>query len=122
MTPTRPTRRGRFVSALAAAAALACGSDPVSVAVTDTRSQTVRVPVGADFSVKLGTVGPGSYTPPAISAPSVVHYATVEEVGPNVPAGVRQLFHFKAAARGQAILTFTHTGIDPTIQDTVQVY
>ncbi len=85
MTPrTRWTRRGRRVRGLAALAGLACGNDPVSVAVTDTRSETVRVPARGGFTVTLGTVGPGNYTPPAISTPSVVQYVTVEEVGPTI--------------------------------------
>ena len=118
----RDARRARRLCTVALLAGAACGRDPVSVAVTDARSQTVRVPAGADFSIQLGTVGAGSYAVPSISAPGVVRYVRSEDVGPYVPAGVRQLFHFEAVARGRAILTFPHTGREPTIQDTVQVY
>lgn len=113
-------KSGRAVTALLL---VGCSRDPMSVAVTDTRSQTARVPAGAAFTVTLGTVGPGNYSaPPAISAPAVVAYVTVNDVGPNEPAGERQRFQFRALTRGDAIVVFHHTARAPTIEDTVRVY
>ncbi|GJG87270.1 hypothetical protein tb265_24510 [Gemmatimonadetes bacterium T265] len=113
----------RSVRTVAALLLVGCGTDPVSVAVTDTRSQTARVPAGAAFTVTLATVGPGNYTaPPTISAPAVVEYVTVNDVGPNEPAGERQRFQFRAVARGEAIVVSHHTVRAPTIEDTIRVY
>lgn len=112
----------RSTRGLIALVIVGCGNDPVAVAVTDARSQTARVPTGAEFTVTLGTAGPGNYVTPTISAPAVVAYVTVNDVGPFVPAGERQRFQFKATARGQAILTFRHTVMGPTVEDTIRVY
>lgn len=100
----------------------ACGGrDPVSVSLSDNTSQRLAVAAGTEFSITLGTVGPGEYaSPPVVSAPAVA-YVDVAEVEPNVPAGPRQRFRFRATARGQAIIVFHHTGTNPAVEDTVQV-
>lgn len=107
---------------LAGAFAVSC-NDPVSAReIAGSRSQAVTVALGAEFDVRLGTVGPGEYaSPPAISAPAVASYLGVEDDGPNVPAGPRQRFRFRATARGTTLVVFHHTGTNPTITDTVEV-
>jgi hypothetical protein len=72
--------------------------------------------------VTLGTVGPGAYaSPPRISS-GAIQFLDVQEVVPVVPAGPRQRFGFRAAAPGDAVVTFHHTEGGSTIEDTVHVH
>lgn len=85
------------------------------------RSQRLVASVGEQFSVTLGTVGPGEYeSPPSIST-DVVRFLGDSIVGPYVPAGERQAFGFAATAPGTAVVTFRHSGNNPTVVDTVEV-
>ena len=98
----------------------ACGGDN-PVALTGSESRTVVIPAGTPFSVTLGTVGPGAYSSPPTVSSSAVLFVDESEVGPSTPAGPRQRFRFVAVSRGDAVITFTHTDLNPTVQDTIQV-
>jgi hypothetical protein len=112
----------RVRSAVAVGAALAlvaCGDNPL--AVNGTPGRTIKVATGQEFTLKLQTIGPGEYaSPPTISSPAL-QYLGVSFATPAVPAGPTQLFLFRAAAHGQAVVTFVHTGSNPSVEDTVVV-
>ena len=100
----------------------ACGGDnPAGISITGSASRTFTVPAGSQFSVTLQTIGPGEYSsPPALSS-SAVEFRDMAGVCPCVPAGPTQRFRFLAAGPGRAIVTFTHTDRNPTVEDTVLV-
>jgi hypothetical protein len=100
----------------------ACVSEPIAVlAVRGSESQTLRMSVGQELTVTLQTVGPGAYqSPPDISS-SAVRFLHAELVGPFVPAGPTQQFRFRAEARGEAVITFSHSGTNRTLNNTVIV-
>jgi hypothetical protein len=96
------------------------GSDIVALSPSDANRRVVAG-IGDRVEITLQNVGPGEYgSPPAISS-NAVTFIDVGDVEPFVPAGVTQRFRFHAAARGLAIITFTHSDHDPTVQDTVLV-
>jgi len=106
------------VFALMALAGTAC-TEPLSLRGSETR--TVTAIVGQEVRITLGTVGPGAYeSPPAVSSPAV-YFIDMAYVGPAVPSGPRQEFRFRAEAPGRAIITFQHSGNNPTVSDTVEV-
>lgn len=72
------------------------GKNPVSVSIKGSNSQTFIVPAGSEFTVTLGTVGPGEYSSPPTVSSEVVQFLDVSLVGPYVPAGPTQRFHFSA--------------------------
>jgi hypothetical protein len=112
----------RLYASLVGAVALlaACGPEPL--AVHGAPDRTLDVAVGQELDVTLQTVGPGEYeSPPSISS-HALQYLSVVLVSPYVPAGPTQQFRFKAEAPGQAIVVFQHSGNNPTISDTVNVY
>ena len=85
-------------------------------------SRTLSLLAGQEVEVKLQTIGPGEYSsPPSISS-SAVRFLGVSLVGPYVPAGPTQVFRFMAVAPGQAMVAFHHTGIDPEVDDTMNVH
>jgi hypothetical protein len=97
------------------------GTDMVSVSVTGSTSQTVAVPAATEFTVTLGTVGPGEYiSPPKISSSSV-RFLGVAFVPPYSPAGPRQRFRFLATMPGKAIILFQHSYNNRSVEDTVDV-
>lgn len=96
----------------------ACGPNPLAVR-SDT-SQTLSLRVGQELDLTVGTVGPGSYQAPTISSTAVAFLGD-SIVGPSTPAGPRQLFRFKGVSIGQAIVVLTHSGMEPTISDTIVV-
>ena len=95
-----------------------CGPGPF--ALTDDGSQTISLKVGQELDLTLGTVGPGVYQTPTISSEAVTVLGD-SLVGPNSPAGPRQLFRFQGVSAGSAIIVLTHSGGQPTITDTVVV-
>lgn len=112
----------RHVASLAALAFLGCRAEnAIAVLGPDAPTHSVSVRLGTEVRRKLQTIGPGEYrNPPTISSPSL-RFEGVVLAGPYVPAGVTQEFRFKAVAKGQAVVTFTHTENGPTIEDTVNV-
>jgi hypothetical protein len=104
---------------LVALALAACGKSPLTV--TGEGGRRLSTTVGREIRITLGTVGPGEYeSPPEISSSSVT-FEEVAVVGPTVPAGVRQEFRFRAAARGEAVIRFLHSDDDPVVEDTIDV-
>jgi len=106
---------------LAIIAGMACSGDSIVSLDASEKNRHVSAQVGERIDITLQTVGPGEYaSPPALSSPSVL-FVDVAFCG-TLPAGVTQCFHFRAASPGQAVLTFTHTGSNLTVQDTVDVH
>lgn len=95
-----------------------CGPGPF--ALTDDTSQTISLDVGQELDLTLGTVGSGAYQTPMISSDAVAFLGD-SLIGPNEPAGPRQLFRFRGVAAGSAIIVLTHSGDQPAIMDTVVV-
>jgi hypothetical protein len=102
----------------------ACDSDSVVGVRGDEVTHSIVVNRGQEIDIKLGNVGPATYaSPPSISS-DVVSYLGVEVVPPNTPAGLTQLFRFRAGASGMAVVTFERMlqdSVVSTVQDTVQV-
>jgi hypothetical protein len=96
----------------------ACGTNPLAVESAGSEALTLRV--GQELDLTVGTLGPGAYEAPVISTGSLVFLGD-SLVGPYTPAGPRQLFRFRGAAVGQAIVVLHHSGNEPTITDTVLV-
>ena len=112
----------RVVPILAILAAAACGgTNPVSVSITGSNSQSFAVPAGLEFTVTLQNIGPGEFSSPPSVSSGAVQFLDVSIVGPNIPAGPKQQFRFNAATRGTAIVAFQNTGMNRTVEDTVQV-
>jgi hypothetical protein len=100
----------------------ACGGDnPAGISITGSTSRTFTVPPGFQFSVTLQTIGPGEYSSPPILSSSAVQFRDMADVCPCVPAGPTQRFRFLALGPGSAIVRFTHTDRNPTVEDTVLV-
>jgi hypothetical protein len=95
-----------------------CGPGPF--ALTNDNSQTISLKVGQELDLTLGTLGPGAYQVPTISSGAVAFLGD-SLVGPNSPAGPRQLFRFQGVSAGSAIIVLTPSGGQPTIADTVVV-
>ena len=96
-----------------------CTTEPL--AVRSTHGQTLTLSVGQQLDLTVGTVGPGEYVaPPSISS-TALRFLDAKVVAPHLPSGPTQLFRFQAEARGRAIVVITHSGDDPTIQDTVVI-
>lgn len=95
----------------------ACSTDPL--AVSGSQGQTITLAVRQELDLTVGTVGPGEYqSPPAISSPAL-RFLHESVVPPPLPSGVRQQFRFRAVGPGTALIVITHSGGNPTIQDTV---
>ena len=111
--------KGLYLITGAAVMLAACGKDPLSV--SGAQARTFTIAVGQELDLTVGTVGPGEYkTPPTISS-AALRFLDATIVGPNVPAGPRQLFRFRGASRGTALVVIEHSGSNPTIRDTVIV-
>lgn len=100
----------------------ACGGDsrgPLEVRGAPPR--TVSVAVNQELRIKLQTIGPGEYISPPTVTGSALLFLKESVVGPYLPGGPTQEFRFKAVARGQAIIEFSHTRYGPPVSDTVVV-
>jgi hypothetical protein len=112
----------RVVRALCCAGALAaCATEPAT-----TGGNVITAYAGRQFDIRLQNVGPGEYGAPPAIMPAVtprVQFLSVEDVGPYVPAGVTQLFHFRALSAGRATIRFERGGVVPRVlEDTVDVF
>ena len=97
------------------------GQSAVLVQDIDGSASTVTASVGRELDITLGTVGPGAYDSlPSISSTAVL-FLDASTVPPVVPAGPRQRFRFMPQQRGTAVITFHHSGTNPTITTTVTV-
>lgn len=116
------TAIAQIVPILAIVTASACGeTNPVSVSIKGSTSQSLTVTAGTPFSVTLQTIGPGEYISPPTVSSGAVHFLDVSLVSPYVPAGPTQRFRFDATARGKAIIVFQHTGNNRAVEDTIDV-
>jgi hypothetical protein len=99
----------------------ACSADQV-LSVNGITTRTMSVRIGQALDITLQTIGPGQYvSPPSVSSGSL-RFLDAAFVGPFVPAGPTQRFRFEAVAPGQTVITFSHTGWNPAVQDTVNVH
>ena len=100
-----------------------CTRSPLDVFVAST--QTFSIAVGQEATIQLGTVGPGEYVnPPTLTCSAIQFLGVSAPPGVAVPSGVRQIFHFKGVASGQAVILFHNTATDwhhPDVIDTVNV-
>ena len=83
--------------------------------------RTFSIRVGEYLALRLQSIGPGEYTAPPQLSTGAIQFIDAALVGPAVPAGETQLFRFRGAAPGTAVITFQHTGSSATIVDTVAV-
>jgi hypothetical protein len=110
------------LAAIAGVVATGCHASDIVVVKASERDSRIAATVGDRIEITLQTIGPGEYaSPPAISSPAVA-FLDAASCGDPVPAGPTQCFHFRAAVRGQAVVTFTHTDRNPSVQDTVDVH
>ena len=98
-----------------------CSTESIVALTAAERNRQVSLSTGDGLDVTLQSIGPGEYASPPTMSSSAVAFLDVAYVGPSVPAGVTQRFRFRAASRGTAIITFTHTGNNSAVQDTVIV-
>jgi hypothetical protein len=79
------------------------------------------IAAGQELEIRLQSIGPGEYrSPPSVSS-SAIRFRDVRLAAPHVPAGVTQLFRFRAVGRGRAIVVFRHGERSPTVIATVDV-
>ena len=112
-----PSTRAR--APIAIAGALACRTASIVALDTGERNRRIGVRVGERIEVTLQSVGGGEYAASLSSA--AVIFLDVQYCG-ALPAGVTQCFLFRAVSPGQTILTFAHSGMNATVQDTVDVH
>ncbi len=108
------------VATLAWAASCGNGNDHPRELDNANNGDVVTAAVGDEIDITLQTVGPGEYGTPQISSP-VVRFLQVSEVSPPNPGGPTQLFQFKAASSGEAVISIPHTGSNPTFKLTIDV-
>ena len=97
------------------------GQSPVLVQEIDGSASTVTATVGRELDITLGTVGSGAYDSlPTISS-TAVRFLDASTVAPFVPAGPRQRFRFMPQQPGTSVITFNHSGTNPTVTITVAV-
>jgi hypothetical protein len=117
-------RVARFLLPLGLLLLAACGSDDVVGVRGDDVFGKIVADRGQKIDIKLGNVGPALYaSPPSISS-SALAYLGAEIVPPATPGGPTQLFHFRAVASGEAVVTFQRVlqdSVVATVQDTVLV-
>lgn len=97
----------------------ACATEPAT-----TGGNVITAAPGGYFEIKLQSIGPGEYAAPPTLTPAAaprVQFLSVEYVGPYVPAGVTQLFHFRAVSAGLSTIRFESTGMGRVVEDTVDV-
>ena len=100
---------------------LACNSDDI-VSANGTPERTFSLKMGQELELTLQSIGPGDYTSPPLISTASIKFLEVTLIGPPVPAGVTQRFRFSAVSPGEAVITFQHSGNNPTIQDTVDIH
>ena len=81
----------------------------------------LSVKSGNEIRVTLQTIGPGQYDElPSLSSPAVM-FLRVSLLTPANPGGPRQLFEFRAAAAGDAVVSIPHTGQNPRFEIIIEV-
>jgi len=69
--------------------------------------QEVAATVGQFIEITLGTVGPGQYDSPQISS-RAVRFETVTFPKDQIPAGPTQVYRFRTASKGIALIKVPH--------------
>ena len=103
---------------MALAGELACRSESIVALDTGERNRRISARVGERIEVTLQSVGGGEYA--ASLSSGAITFLDVQYCG-ALPAGVTQCFLFRAVSPGQAVITFRHSGMNATVQDTVDV-
>ena len=103
----------RFRGILRLVPVIACGcgtSDDVRpLALTgDASGSTTVASVGQEIDITLGTIGPGQYDTPIVSAPCV-HFLDMSFPATQNPGGPTQLFRFQSVSTGTATITIPHS-------------
>jgi hypothetical protein len=106
--------------ALALALIPGCTSDGL-LSANGVPARSFSLKVGQELDLVLQSLGPGEYTSPPLVSISAVEFLNVRLVTASAPAGMTQRFAFRAVRPGEAVITFQHTGNNPSIQDTVAV-
>lgn len=96
-------------------------SGPAALELNGVPSRQISASVGQELSIRLQTIGPGSYASPPTIEGTAVTFLDASFVGPQVPAGPTQVFRFKAVRPGRAILAFHNSLQNRTVSDTVLV-
>jgi hypothetical protein len=104
--------------AVACFLAAACGASPLEV--YGVPAGTFTIDLGQEIAIQMGTVGPGEYVSPPVLNGSAIQFLEVTQ-GDPVPAGARQIFHFKGVANGQTVIQFHNTNFRSDVSDTVVV-
>ena len=85
-------------------------------------SSTLSIGVGQELLITMRTIGPGAYVIPPVITGSAIGFLGMSPPSVQVPAGVTQVFRFKGAARGEAIILFHNTDShNADVSDTVVV-
>ena len=104
---------------------IACAQAPLggssTLVVRSTADQSIRVGVGQELDLTVGTVGPGEYMAPPLISSDALRFLDAQIVAPHLPSGPTQLFRFQGQAPGTAVLIIQHSGTNPAIRDTVIV-
>lgn len=117
-------RVSRWVFPLIATALSACGSsedhpDPILLSGGDTGT-SVAASVNQEIRVTLGTIGPGQYEDPTVSAPCV-RFLDMSFPREQNPGGPIQLFRFDTVSTGTATISIPHSPEGDPFQLTVTV-
>jgi hypothetical protein len=92
--------------------ASACGDGGPPLLGAPDEGEVVSLTVGSSASVKLRTIGAGSYAEPELSN-DMVEFEGSKFVKPFLPSGPTQLFHFRCKAEGSCDVLIPHVdGVD----------
>ena len=120
LAPMRSVVLVRVFLAAAAISTISCSAVTATLEPGDA-SHRLTVQRGQRVDIVLQTIGSGEYDTPPQIVPAILDFLGVAEDGPPNPGGLRQRFSFRASARGDATVTFTHTETNSRVQDTVTV-
>ena len=121
--PRVALRKAIFGAAACVWLGVACSGQGI-VDVRHQPSGTTWITLGDELRVTLGNVGPAEYASPPTLSSNVLSFLDVSVIPPFNPGGPTQQFRFRAASRGQAIITFRRmldTSIVSKVVDTVNV-
>src|SRR6266508_6466247 len=113
----------RILIVLPSAAFLAaCGVGPgLGIRANGHPNRTLTASLGQTVELSFQSIGPGEYdTPPAITGASI-RFVKMVPADVYVPAGVTQIYRFRAVSIGRSIITLTHSGTNPAVSDTIDV-
>jgi hypothetical protein len=114
--------RKLFIPIFGSAALLLASCDAGPLTFAAPYDGSISVPLGSEVRLQLQNIGPGEFGTPSISSGSV-RFVGVEEPEVAVPAGVTQIFRFKAVGPGVSVIVISRSGwTGPiTVTDTIVV-